>query len=178
MQTELRRFLEFNGRKVYFLAADGQWWIALKPICDALGINWNRQFQNLKADPILGAAFANQQMQEAGQGRRMVCLPEFFVYGGLFKLKSGSKGFAAYQWKCYELLYRYFHGSITSRRELLMERTLARAEMMKARQELTLNATYRRMTELQGKALHASKALKKLDEDLVTSDLGLMALHN
>jgi hypothetical protein len=27
MKNQVEKFLEFNGRKIFFLAADGEWWI-------------------------------------------------------------------------------------------------------------------------------------------------------
>lgn len=59
------KFLEFNGKAVYFLAKGGSYWIAIKPICESLGVDYNRQFQNLKADKILSQLFAKQQMTGA-----------------------------------------------------------------------------------------------------------------
>jgi len=87
-----KKFLEFNGRNIYFLAIDGKYWIAVKPICEALKVNYNRQFQNIKSDPILVQLFAEQQMVAAdGKLRKMVCLPEKFIYGWIFTIQSSSQ---------------------------------------------------------------------------------------
>lgn len=42
------KFLEFNDKKIIFLSVDGTYWIALKPICEALNVDWNRSYQNVK----------------------------------------------------------------------------------------------------------------------------------
>lgn len=130
MKNQIKKFLEFNGKSIHFLAVDGQYWIALKPICEALNVNWNRQFQNLKEDKNLQAAFANQQMQVPGdQLRNYVCLPEFFVYGWIFSIQSDSEELAAYKWECYRILYEHFHGAITGRKELLSEKARLQLEI-------------------------------------------------
>ena len=170
----IEKFLDFNGGKVYFLAADGQWWIAIKPICEALGVDFERQRKNLKADPILGQLPSVQTVVAVdGKSRKMVCLPEFHVYGWLFKLRSSAEGFEAFQWKCYELLYNYFHGSITDRNKYLKERTTSRAEAAQLRKALGADPNYTRLQELQGRAKSADKALKQLDQDLVASQMPL-----
>ncbi len=78
------KFLEFNGKKIIFLSVDGTYWIALKPICEALNIEYSRSFKNVKNDPILAPVLAIQPMQVSKngilQGRNMVCLPEKFIY--------------------------------------------------------------------------------------------------
>lgn len=75
------KMLEFNGANILYTYIDGVYWIALKPICEALSVNYNRQFQNLKARPVFGAAFAKQQMQVPDdQACQMVCLPEELSY--------------------------------------------------------------------------------------------------
>ena len=58
MKKPIEKFLEFNGKRISVLCADGTWWVAIRPICDALEVNYNRQFQNIKEDDILGQLFA------------------------------------------------------------------------------------------------------------------------
>ncbi len=41
-----QKFLEFNGKNIIFLNVDGTYWIALKPICEALGVDYVRCFKN------------------------------------------------------------------------------------------------------------------------------------
>lgn len=47
MEKEIGKFLSFNGKSIHFLAVDGEYWIALKPICEALGILWRHQHTKL-----------------------------------------------------------------------------------------------------------------------------------
>lgn len=120
------KFLEFNGENIIFLNVDGVYWIAVKPILDALKMDADRSIKTLKKDPILGPARSIQTVQVAQngiiQGRKMTCLPEKYIYGWLFSLRSDSKELVEYKRTCYELLYNHFHGTITNRKELLLER--------------------------------------------------------
>lgn len=174
MQTSIKKFLQFNGKNVYFKAIDGQWWIAIKPICEALDVNYNRQFQNLKEDTILGQLFAIQQMVGADNRlRKMVCLPEFHIYGWIFQLQSDSLDLKEYKWKCYELLYNYFHGTVTGRSTVLQGKTKAELEMEELESRLAENADYARLKELKGTIKTINKELVKLDKQLICSQLEL-----
>lgn len=56
------------------------------------------------------------------QLRNVTCISEEFVYGWLLTLRSDNKELNEYKKTCYKLLYNYFHGTITNRKELLLER--------------------------------------------------------
>jgi len=149
MKKELKKFLEFNGKRIYFLAVDGIYWIAIKPICEALGVDYVAQYKNIKEDNILKAALSNQTMQDGkDQMRNWACLPEFFVYGWIFRIQSNSEGLDEYQWKCYELLYNYFHGAITERENLLKVKTKAEIEIEELELQLQNSPEFRRIQEL------------------------------
>ena len=86
-----QKFLQFNGKTIFFQAYDGQFWIAIKPICEALNLEYTRQFKNLKEDEILNQLLAEQPMVGADNRiRKMVSLPEKYIYGWLFSINSSS----------------------------------------------------------------------------------------
>lgn len=170
------KFLEFNGRKVFFLNADGQWWIALKPICEALGLEWTNQLKALKGDPMLAELWCERTIVAGDRKpRMMVCLPERYVYGWLFRMRSPNPDLIAYQRTCYDLLFQHFHGVITNRTEAIRERVLAMREMEKLRKELAQDERYKRLTELQGVVLHAAKTLKEADQAIAREQLDLFS---
>lgn len=130
MKTSTKKFLEFNGKSIHFLATDGQYWIALKPICEALNANWKYQHEKLKKDKILGQLSREIGMVAAdGKLREMTSLPEYLIYGWIFKLESNSEGIEEYQWDCYRILYEHFHGSILGRKELLSQKARIQLEI-------------------------------------------------
>ena len=174
MQTNIKKFLQFNGKNVYFKAIDGQWWIAIKPICEALGVDYERQRRKLKTHKILGQLPSIQTVVASDERiREMVCLPEFFIYGWLFQIQSDSPDLQEYQWKCYELLYNYFHGTITGRSTFLQGKTKTELEMEELESRLSENPDYTRLKELKSTIKTINKELVKLDKELVTSQLEL-----
>ncbi|MBA7568852.1 hypothetical protein ES708_10588 [subsurface metagenome] len=163
MNTKIKKFLEFNGKAILFLSIDGQYWVALKPICEALNLNWVRQYMNLKEHKILGQLFANQLMVGADlRSRNMVALPEKYVYGWLFSISSGSGALQEYQMKCYELLYDYFHGTISQRHSILSQKVCDEQELHELEAQLKEDKRFTRMQELHGSIARSGIELKHL----------------
>lgn len=98
--------------------------VPVKPICQALGIDFAAQYNKLQADPTLAptvAIIATVATDE--KERNMVCLPVKFIYGWLFTINPGKVNEEAresvlkYRIECYEALYRHFAGSLRRRVE-------------------------------------------------------------
>jgi hypothetical protein len=130
MNKQVSKFLEFNGKTLVFLAVEGEYWVALKPICEAIGVNYNRAYQELNTDPIFSQLFALQQMVGSDEKvRKMVSLPEKWIYGWVLSLKSASPELLQYKKLCYEILSDYFHGSIIGRKNLLQQKAKLQVEI-------------------------------------------------
>lgn len=152
MEKNIKRFLEFNGKNVYFTLVGENWWVAIKPICEALGVNYEQQRKNLKDDEILCQLPCEHTVVAAdGRLRKMVCLPEFFIYGWIFSIQSSAPGLTAYKLKCYELLYQHFHGTLTKRNHYLKQKIELEVELQNHEKELMNNDQYVKLKELQSK---------------------------
>lgn len=162
MEKSIKKFLEFNGKKVYFKAVDGQWWIAIKPICEALGINYERQRQNLKSSKFYNQLPTVQQVVAAdGKLREMVCLPERVIYGWIFQLESNVLGFEEFRWECNDLLFNYFHGTITEVSKHLRAKSEAKRKLEAIDAELLTMDLYRQKIELEHAVREEDKAIKR-----------------
>lgn len=167
-----QKFLDFNGKNIVFLNVDGTYWIALKPICEALNIEYTRSFKNAKNDPILGSELAVQPMQVSKNGksqvRNVTCIPEQFVYGWIFSLRSDSEELTEYKRTCYKLLYSHFHGTITNRKELLLQRTDLDKQIGELKQSLKEeDEKYKQLQELQNRRKTVSTQLNSIDKELI-----------
>lgn len=167
-----QKFLEFNGKTITFLSIDGTYWIALKPICEALEVEYSRSFKNAKNDPILGPALAVQPMQVSKNGRKQLrkvtCIPEYLVYGWLFSIKSESKELIEYKRTCYRLLYDHFHGTITNRKEVIIERDQLKAEAFELKQTLRdSDDGYKKLHDINNKIKLLSTQLNTMDKELI-----------
>ena len=175
MKNETKKFLEFNGSTIFFVAADGQYWIAIKPICEALGVDYERQRKNLKEDKILSQLPSEQTVVAAdGKLRKMVCLPEFFIYGWIFSIQSQSEELQKYKLECYRVLYEHFHGTIYGRKNLLGMKAMAQQEMdevynsMKPEDALKLERAQKRINQV-------NNELRKLDMEIIQEQMDLFS---
>jgi hypothetical protein len=172
MKNSIKKFLQFNGKDILFLAIDGQFWVALKPICDALGLEWTRQFKNIQNHKILGQLLSKQPMVGANNSQiLMVALPEKYVYGWLFGIRSGSGALQEYQYQCFEVLYDYFHGSIGERSTTLIQKAQDELELAQLEADLKALPDFRRFEELKGSIARSGKTLKELDRKFVDTQL-------
>lgn len=169
MKTQTKKFLEFHGQELYFSLINGKWFIAIKPICNALSVDYNRQFQNIKKDPILNQLFAKQQIVAADNKiREMICFPEEFIYGWLFSINSESNNFISYKLECYRVLFHYFHGTITGRSQLLKELYISHSQFNKKHEELLKSdLEYLEIINLKSKIKEIKKKLNQNDQEIL-----------
>src|SRR5690349_9219732 len=64
--------------------ADGTVLVPVKPIADALGLNWSGQQQRLQRDPVLAEAASICVIHMEVGARSMLCLPLDLLPGWLF----------------------------------------------------------------------------------------------
>ena len=175
MKTQVKKFLEFNGKVIYFVAADGQYWIALKPICEALGVDFEAQRKRLNADGILCQLPSEQTVVAAdGKVRKMVCLPEFFIYGWIFSIQSQSEDLQAYKLECYRVLYEHFHGTIGGRKDLLKQKAAAEAERDSALNTLDPEQALK-LQRANKKLGTIANELRKLDQQVLAEERDLFS---
>lgn len=118
MSTKMNKFLEFNGRTIYYLDVNGTNWIAIKPICEAIGVNYEAQRKAIYRDKLLAGVPSNQTVHDSSNRlQQMVCLPEKYIYGWIFRIQSSNDEILPFQQKCYEVLFDHFNGLITKRRQ-------------------------------------------------------------
>jgi hypothetical protein len=174
MEQSVRKFLEFNGKAIYFLAKGGHYWIALRPLCDVLQVNYSRQLRTLKSDDILGGAWSLQTIHDAsGRLQKMVCLSEKYIYGWLFSIRSESKELITYKRECYNILFDYFHGSITSRETLIREKTKEQVEEERLEALLANNSDYQQLKLIKRKVKVINTQLRELDSNIQKDQLEL-----
>lgn len=178
MKNSVEKFLEFNGKRISILLADGTWWVAVKPICDALDVSYSGQFERIQRHAILSQLFVKHEWLAADNRlREMVCLPEKYVYGWLFSVNSDKQGLIEYQQKCYDILYNHFHGALTGRISALNQKTATALEILDLQEKLDVqlleSEEYKRIQELKRMQKGITKTLKELDVDLIQGQLSL-----
>jgi len=166
------KFLEFNGKTIVFLNVDGTYWIALKPILEALNLVSHRYLKRTQRDHFFSTCVDNVSMQVEKNGikqvRNMTCLPEKYIYGWICFLNSDNPELTAFKKTCYELLYDHFHGTITNRKELLLQRNTLDTEIHNIKTSLKeQDEAYKKLEELQNKRKLVSTQLNSMDNEIV-----------
>ena len=100
---------------VDIVATSDEQLIPIRPICEALGIDWSSQKQRVERDEILSSTMVMITTVAAdGKEREMCCIPYKFVFGWLFSIDTSRVNEEArpavlrYKAECYEALYRHF----------------------------------------------------------------------
>lgn len=108
--------IKFQGDTLTILIENGQPFVAIRPICETLGLVWMGQYKVIKKDEVLSSTVTLKYTVDGGDGKRrkMVFLPLFYLQGWLFKI-SPSKCRAdrrakiiEYQRECFHVLHDYF----------------------------------------------------------------------
>lgn len=94
---------------------NGEKKVAIKPICDALGVAYQGQIEKLKQDEILSSTVMPSMMVGAdGKQREMQTIPFMFVFGWLFTINpknvapESKEAVIRYKKECYIALYEHF----------------------------------------------------------------------
>lgn len=163
-----QNFLSFNEKAIYFKEVGNEYWIALKPICEALNVDYIRAYKNISEDKNLSQLLSEQTMVGAdNKNRKMICLPEKYIYGWLFSLRSKSEALKQYQIKCYEVLFNYFNGAIIGRKKLLEKQADTQKKIERVEQELKSNPQYIELITLRQESEQIKQYLRKIDKQII-----------
>ena len=105
----------FYGNELITVEQNGEIYVAMKPIVEALGLTWRKQRELISRDLVLsdGTVMVPTEGKD-GKQYQMLCLPLKYLNGWLFKVPAsrytGKKREAIirYQKECYSALYEYF----------------------------------------------------------------------
>lgn len=164
-----QNFLDFNGTNVTILLNDGQWYIAIKPICEALGIAYKHHSQYIREHKIysqLGRLC--ESVAADGKMRKMLCLPETLIYGWLANINSDNEDLVKYQMECHKILFDHFRGAMTDRIYMLTEKNEALEHISQCKSKLLDSPEYKEIITSQRKIKQLERSLRMMDKDLVS----------
>lgn len=114
MSDETKVIAKINDVKI-LVNQDKEKRVAIKPICEILGVDSSRQLKGLKSDPIIGSVVGLKPTTGSdGKSYKMQTIPLKYVFGWLFKISSknvkeeAKETLIKYQSECYDALYNYF----------------------------------------------------------------------
>ena len=159
---KIRTLAKVNQVAIQVLEKDSEKLVPIKPICEALGVNFATQYNKLKEDDFLNSTVAlRATVGSDGRDREMVCLPYEFIFGWLFTInpknvkEEARDAVARYRIECYRALYRNFtdQSNFLTDKQAALENHIEEMDNIRAE----FNTARERMNE-------AKKKLNKIKE--------------
>lgn len=127
MKNELAK-VEFHNQEIIATIINGVPHVAMKPICENMGLNWDSQFRKIKRNIVLSSVIAMMATTGSdGKKYKMLMMPLDYLNGWLFnidvtRVKHEIKDkVLEYQRECFKVLSEHFnpHGHIAHQPETL-----------------------------------------------------------
>lgn len=115
MSREVAR-VPFHDIDILTINDGGEIYVAMKDVCDGIGIEWVRQYKKIVAHPVLGPAlsFSTTQVPGDTQRREITTIPIKHIHGWLMtinpnKVKESIRDrLVDYQRECFQVLSDYW----------------------------------------------------------------------
>ena len=122
--------ISFNNQSLITVEQGGNHYIAMKPICENIGLAWESQLLRIKRDDVLNSTMIIMIIvAEDGKKREMICLPIEYLNGWLFgidinRCKPEIRGtLIKYKKECYQALHDYWFNGKAERKTTVDDRT-------------------------------------------------------
>ena len=118
--------INFHDDTLFAVERDDGVYVAAKPVCDALGLNWKSQYNRMCRDAILSEGMVIMTMPSVGGAQETVCLKLETVNGWLFTIDENRvkdedtrQKVLRYKRECYQVLFDHFYGKGNNYAEVL-----------------------------------------------------------
>lgn len=124
----------FSENEITVIEANDKRFVALKPLCETLGLSWPAQYELIHRDPVLRKEVLVLRGQTNGGMQEIAVLPLDFINGWLFKIPAGRytgarrETIIKYQNECYKTLNAYFHHGGAINPDITLEQAKAVSE--------------------------------------------------
>ncbi len=148
--------MKFNGIDITAVDIDGETYLPVKPICEAIGVDSASQRTKMQEDEILSSVGVLSTSTGAdGKSYEMLGLPVRYIFGWLFTINPKNVRADArdkvldYRRRCYDALYDHFAGAAKK----AAESARAEADLLRRKSELieetrALKAEVKRIDDL------------------------------
>lgn len=135
MNTQVQT-VPFNGQSVTAIEKNGKWYVAMKPICENIGLDWEAQRQKIKRNHVLNSvACIIKVTAEDSKNYEMTCLPLGFLSGWLLSVEVNKvkpeirDTLIQYQLECYDVLFKHFMPEIHQAADRMTESKHGQGEL-------------------------------------------------
>ena len=110
--------INFNNQQLLTVEKDGIKYVAVKPICENLGLDWSSQKKRIERDDVLNSTMVIMTtVAEDKKSREMTCLPIDYINGFLFRIDTSRVSeeirplVLYYKRECYKALFEFWNKS-------------------------------------------------------------------
>lgn len=113
--------VDFRSDTLFAVERDDGVYVAIKPICDTLGIDWKGQRDRIARSPVLSEGRCVMPLPSVGGTQETVCLRLDLINGWLFGIDAERvrpecrDRVLEYQRECYRVLFEHFYGKAADR---------------------------------------------------------------
>ena len=122
--------VSFNNQSLITIEQNGSHYVAMKPICENIGLSWEPQLLRIKRDNVLSSTMIVMIIvAEDGKKREMICLPIEYLNGWLFGIDINRckpeirNTLIKYKKECYQALHDYWFNGKAERKTTVDDRT-------------------------------------------------------
>lgn len=106
--------IDFHGDRLFVFEREGDRYVAMRPIVEALGLDWSAQYRRICRDEVLMEGVAIMATPSAGGAQETICLPLDLINGWLFGVDASRvrpelrDRITLYRRECYRALAEHF----------------------------------------------------------------------
>jgi hypothetical protein len=127
--------VQFHDQTLTAILVDDNPCVAMKPICENIGLQWEGQLKRLNRHPVLKSTMSMMDIvAEDGKRRKMVTLPLEFLNGWLFSIDATRAKpeirprLIEYQRECFKVLAAHFMTQAFGPKQLSEPPTITRTQ--------------------------------------------------
>lgn len=184
MTTQLST-IQFHNQSLVTFEQDGIYYVAMRPICENIGLDWAAQYSRIKRDEVLNSTVVIITMvAEDCKNREMFCLPIDYLNGWLFgidvkRVKPEIRDtLIMYKKECYKALADYWmKGKAERSQNTQLDLPLAEVQADEEALQIIVNL-YHSLREAHEFAVLAHDVDHRWLKQNIDKDLGGHLLHN
>ena len=121
--------ISFNNQSLITVEQNGNHYVAMKPICENIGLAWESQVLRIKRDEVLSQGMIVMIIPTNGGNQNMICLPIEYLNGWLFGIDINRCNpeirdtLIKYKKECYQALHDYWFNGKAERKTTVDDRT-------------------------------------------------------
>ncbi|HDX0977183.1 phage antirepressor N-terminal domain-containing protein [Pasteurella multocida] len=144
--------VNFHNQTLLTVEQNDVQYVAMRPICENIGLNWASQYQRIQRDEVLSQGIVIITTPSNGGEQQMLCLPIQYLNGWLFGIDVKRvkpeirETLITYKKECYQALFDYWNKgiAINDRKTTVDDRTGLRnaVNMLVSKKGILYNEAY------------------------------------